>query len=548
MIEIASVADVVVGANRKGEISGAPWTYLLPRLSLRRALCIGEPDAATRRTLERLAATVDVRPIPAANGVAASSGALGLELLPEGSIDLVVLTSRSGPVRRDQRALSHLRRALGPDGRLYIEPGRPEYDAAALRGAGFGSVVPLRSTSSGGAVRSAVPAEDLATVRYFAANGHEGHRLLPLGRSALARRLGRAVTSAFPTGATALLAAVEPGADEVAPRWVRQIAARSGADIEHHRWGLWARGDYESQKVVLFLFRGDEPGAEVVVKLTRHPMHNHRLENERRALELLHDVEVCGEGRVPRRVFHGCEGGLAVLGESMVHGRPYATAADASPDNPLLHDAATWLTALGSATAVTHDAPPVAAVLDRLVRRFDEVYRPSAATTGFLESQVAAFETVPSLPLVFQHGDPGVWNLLVQPSGKVSFLDWEACDPEGLPLWDLFYFLRSAATHASRVEGVRGWMRPVLRHFLEGSPFTPAIAGAVRSYVDAVGVPPTLVGPLFHLCWVHRALKEAGRLPAGRLDTGHYATLVRRSHEAHRSPALTSILTGADHG
>ena len=548
MIEVSKAASIVVGANRKGQISGAAWTYLLPQLSLADVLCIGELDAPARLTLGRLAREVDVRAVRPSGGSVAPVEALGLERLRDDSLDLVVLTSRSGPVRRDPVALAHLRRALRATGRLYVEPGRPGHDDAALRRAGFPSVVPLRITPSRGAVRSAVPAADLETARYFAVQGFDGHRVLSLGGSSAGRRVGRALTKRLSSRSTGVLAAPTPGADHLPPRWLTAVAARSGVDVGHHRWGLWARGDYDSQKVVLFLFEGDEPDPAVAVKLTRHPSHNRRLENEGRALEHLARVEVPTEGRVPRRVFDGVEGGLAVLGESMVHGRSYASVVDASPDNPVLADAAGWLTELGRVTARPRCTRSVAEVCDRLVQRYAEVYRPPPPAVGFLESQVAAVAALPSLPLVFQHGDPGVWNLVVQPSGEVSFLDWEASDPEGLPLWDLFYFLRSAATHASRVEGVRGWMRPVTKHFFEGSALTPVIGRAVRTYVTAVGVPPDLVPPLFHLCWVHRALKEASRLPDERLHASRYAMLVRLSQQAAGSPALQSVLVGPHDG
>ena len=45
--------------------------------------------------------------------------------------------------------------------------------------------------------------------------------------------------------------------------------------------------------------------------------------------------------------------------------------------------------------------------------------------------------------MVFQHGDPGVWNLLITPDGRPAFLDWEAAEHHGMPVWDLFYAARS---------------------------------------------------------------------------------------------------------
>ena len=41
-----------------------------------------------------------------------------------------------------------------------------------------------------------------------------------------------------------------------------------------------------------------------------------------------------------------------------------------------------------------------------------------------------------------------------------------------------------------------------------------------------MGVADALVEPLFHLCWVHRSLKEAARLRAPELGQGLYINLV----------------------
>ena len=38
------------------------------------------------------------------------------------------------------------------------------------------------------------------------------------------------------------------------PAYLRTIAAAAGVSIDHHRWGLSARGEYRSRKVLFFLF------------------------------------------------------------------------------------------------------------------------------------------------------------------------------------------------------------------------------------------------------------------------------------------------------
>jgi hypothetical protein len=57
------------------------------------------------------------------------------------------------------------------------------------------------------------------------------------------------------------------------------VAARSaGIEIGDHRWGLLASGHYNQKKVLVFLFDGDAESPRYVVKMTRHPDYNGRLE------------------------------------------------------------------------------------------------------------------------------------------------------------------------------------------------------------------------------------------------------------------------------
>ena len=39
---------------------------------------------------------------------------------------------------------------------------------------------------------------------------------------------------------------------------------------------------------------------------------------------------------------------------------------------------------------------------------------------------------------------------------RPAFLDWEAAELHGMPLWDLFYFARSVAVGVARACGTRG--------------------------------------------------------------------------------------------
>jgi hypothetical protein len=145
---------------------------------------------------------------------------------------------------------------------------------------------------------------------------------------------------------------------------------------------------------------------------------------------------------------------------------------------------------------------------------------------------------------VNQHGDPGTWNLLVDPAGQTMFLDWEAAETDGMPLWDLLYLFRSYAVTVSRRAGVRDRLDGAARHMLDGSPLADRLVRAVGAYRVAVGLPVEAIEPLLYGCWVHRAIKESTRLQAGRLQDGQFVRLIRLMLERPRAPTLARLIEG----
>ena len=225
-----------------------------------------------------------------------------------------------------------------------------------------------------------------------------------------------------------------------------------------------------------------------------------------------------------------------------VDGVPFERRASGDADCPHARAAIEWLTNLGQRT-VHHTAPlEVAEGLERLVRRFAEIYRLGATEREFLGAQIAAIAgSGEPFPLVFQHGDPGTWNAMVTPSGRVAFLDWEAAEPAGMPLWDVFYFIHTygawslrAATSGDVTKGFGG-------QFLAGTALQSVLVEATARYCARVGVSEQLIEPLFYLCWMHRDLKEATRLAPGALARGHYLNVLRASIE--RRDALQALFS-----
>src|SRR5262245_6278654 len=280
---------------------------------------------------ERMAQAVDeaARRHALANVRSISLG--GAAGLADQSVSLALI-SGAGEARqltRDRALQVDLRRILKPDGLIYFERhGLPDQLRAAPRRLAemFGAPRLYWLTPLGGEMHTAVPAQDQATMRYFlhhslisrsidlatfkraarslggrssspaapnpsstrSSNGR-AHASLPVRvkrasrntLAALLRRLQDALDSAdqglngspmlgrFARRYGVLIGRSELGSNDQPPAYLRQIASAAGIAIDGHRWGLSARGEYRSRKVLFFLFDRSADTPEYIVKMTR---------------------------------------------------------------------------------------------------------------------------------------------------------------------------------------------------------------------------------------------------------------------------------------
>jgi hypothetical protein len=550
MLETTLTTEFVPGTNLKGNVAGANWTFLLPSLELDLILCVGMPPVAALTTLARLGRVVlvlcanaqqlrtvselrqrsdlaNVQPI-----VARAQAGLPLA---ERSVDLLVLGR--GASRRAPPA--ELLRLLKSAGLVYYVAGAgPD---ATIDGLGEPQrfwITPLR-----GEMQTAVPASDQQMIDYFIRQAlySPSVKLGPFKRAdrAINRRL-----ASLTRRQSALVARPAIGLDERPPRYLRIIADKAGISIGAHRWGLAAHGEYTSRKVLFFLFEGASSAPTYIVKMTREPALNRRLENEHRALTMLEQQGLSDGEVLPKVAFYGHHSGLAVVGETIVAGVPFRQRTDGTADCRYLHAAVDWLTDLAGTTVDRSAASPlqVAEGLETLLNRFCEIYQVAPAHREILLGQLGRIAgNRAAFPLVFQHGDPGTWNLFATPSGRAAFLDWEAFERHGMPLWDLFYFMRSYGVGAARKAGVRDTLKGFERQLMADTPLGAYLVASVERYCARIGLAPDLVEPLLYTCWMHRSLKEATRLPTDQLERGHYVSLLRLCLDGRDAPTLRKL-------
>src|SRR5690606_35864686 len=232
------------GGNLKGEVDGAPWIYALPE-EVRRVLWVG-PAGLFEADLAALKRRAVCRHV--ADDSALDHGS---------RYDLVVATA-GDPDRLVDR----------------LAPGGTVVDLAAGRQEGV-----WRLDYEGGRLRAVAPAGRT--------NDHLARQLAASGQSRLrdrVRRLRSPGRYRWTTRTAALLGGTSPTSP---PDWVVEMAGTAGLDVASHGWSLWCRGDYASQKLVMFLYPPGRQEPDVVVKIIRDPRFNHRLANEARVLRHL---------------------------------------------------------------------------------------------------------------------------------------------------------------------------------------------------------------------------------------------------------------------
>jgi hypothetical protein len=582
MLEFARSEDLSAGSNLADTGPDTTWIHLLPSLEPVHLGWFGQLDRATAALLANarhttlLSETTLHEPAPGGRRLALVHGSAGAA--PHGQdprLDLVLLPLRVAsyvtrrpelmaplvamlaptatlcivpdPDERQRRLrssdLDRLAAALGvlPIARLSVAP-----DAATDPPVG-GLVMPDQRRSVVGRARSRTRlVVDLVVQRLNRVAGRgpgRGTRAhasdIRLHRPAPIGRRGSVAGSA---GGVVVL---RRDADLAhAPDYLVRLADSAGVDLTGIRWAVAPPRGYRSQKVIFALSREGSRRPDLMVKMTQEPRFNVRLDNERRALELLADMPMADGSVVPRVVFSGTHAGLLVVGETALEGERFRSHSTATPDCRVAGAAIAWLTDLAAETVDrgpdrgTLD-PPVRTLADRYVTTFETPPAGRSVLSWHVETLVSAAEAIPA---VVSHGDPGTWNLLVRPDdGRVCFLDWENAERAGLPAWDLMLFLKTFAGFVSQAAGHRRSTDGLVDLLCGPGPFNALARDSFRAYAERLGLDRELLPSLVLLCWVHQSLKETTRLEPGRMAQSRSARVVAR---CLADPQLLRAMTG----
>lgn len=561
MIENTLKTEFIAGTNLQGDMVSADWRFLLPRLKLDRVLCLGLPGSAS---LAVLAATAD-------EIIVSHTSQSGLDQLQAECVSrelsnfqflrvdsfenlsdetttfpLVLLldSGLTAEFLQDEKVQLSVSSLLADDGILKYEVSGFGQARSKKRKAGMTRVYWL--TPLTGEMRTALPTGCGKISKFFFDNVLYGQSW----KKRLLSRVGSMVSSAgmvdsvMPRKLCFLHNSTERADNSCPPHFLRKMARTAGLNFDGQLFGLSTRGKFNANKVIYYLF---EPGAstpQAIVKMTRSPEFNHRLENEYKTLDRLAKGRFVAPETFPQPLFFDYHNGLAVLAQKAVSGAPFRTRTSATPDCHLAQSAIDWIAQLAASSvdSGTTTCAEAGANLRVLYDRFSATYSLSAAEKSFMQDQLARLENSSGqFPTVFQHGDPGTWNILVSDSDEIIFIDWEAGEDRGMPLWDLFYFMRTYASWVERSKGNKDALENFSNSFLQQSAIADWLACSVQMYCSKIGLQPELVEPLFYTCWMHRSLKESTRLQEAQLGGGHFVNLLKTCIAQRQEPALAGL-------
>jgi hypothetical protein len=466
------------------------WRFLLPSPRPRRALC-------------RAAA-------PLADAVASIAD----QVVTHGSgsdCDLVVGTDP------DAATLAELHDALAPGGTCYTEwhpriGGAPKVERV-LRAAGFEDIACYRPWPAAGASPVFwIPVGARGASAYVRSRqrlrGGRVRRLLTESRrharDLLLGRLGGPICALARRAGT-------PASGELAPSaWLRDGWPHWGLGDAPGRLStlLVTGGPRSVSKVVVLAFAEPSPVPLVAVKAPRVNEASAGVRREGDALASLAARRLGGVPGVPRLLVRRQVGGVPLVGESAIVGRPLEALLTRRSLGPWSWKVADWLAALASGEPPRSSSHWREAIVEPVLARFVDVFG-GLVDQGLLREGEAILGGLGALQAVPEQRDFGPWNVLVTPAGEIAVLDWESADVDGLPGLDLLYYLAYAAFN---VDGASDRERRVASYRRSLDAATPT--GAIRRdclarYCGSLGLDPAQLGPLRALVWLIHAQSDA---------------------------------------
>lgn len=258
-----------------------------------------------------------------------------------------------------------------------------------------------------------------------------------------------------------------------------------------------------SSHVIFLVSTGDQAEPVVVAKVPRLAQATASIEREVTNLRAVQNLRPEGFASVPRVITFEAYRGYPILLETALVGRSLDPATMRRDLQGCCQKVTTWLSNLQSVAQTSSEATTdwFVRLVEEPLRYFAERFPVSAEEAKLLEQTRELVEPLRSLalPAVFEHGDLSHPNLILLKSGELGVLDWELADPQGLPAYDLFFFLTYAAFALADARNSGSYL-PAFQAAFWG--IQPWAAPYITTYTQRLQLPPVALKPLFVFSWL----------------------------------------------
>lgn len=267
-----------------------------------------------------------------------------------------------------------------------------------------------------------------------------------------------------------------------------------------------------SSHVIFLLIPNGTTEPTLVAKIPRLKDASESLEREAAALESIQRLHAGSLNTIPRLIAYEEFRGYPVLVETALNGvlmdnsyirRRFSDCCEMTlrwldslqPQNRALPDSAIWFERLAQ--------KPLDYFANTVSLRDDE-----AELLDQTRALIAPLRTM-RLPFVIEHGDLSHPNLIVGNRDQLGVVDWELATTDGLPGYDLFFFLAYAAFARQRAKANADYITAFQQAYFEGGSWARPY---VRTYMNCLGIPVEAIKPLFILTWARYVIQLLQRL------------------------------------
>jgi aminoglycoside phosphotransferase len=314
----------------------------------------------------------------------------------------------------------------------------------------------------------------------------------------------------------------------------QQLALEKYGDPERMSSTILTPRFRASSHVIVFVRFGDSIDPALVAKVPRLPGDHARLEKEAAMLEAAHSWRKGGFDSIPRVVAFEDYGGHRLLIETALVGRAMSPAFVRGNLDSSLETGMNWL--LDFHVATQHKVENKAAwfakqvelpvnVLENALNLAPDEKQLLAETRELAESLRNA-----DLPVVVSHNDFSHPNIMLCKGDSLGVVDWELADKDGLPAFDLFFYLKYIAFARNEAQTNEKYVQAFREAFFSDTAWArPYLA----RYCEALHLDAGLLASSFVLCWLQYVAGLISRLAdsdttGGKLD-GKTAAWLRQN-------------------